>query len=307
MFRYADTADPICPSDGVVIRVEAISIEGGDLINRQLTAPPHGGFVIGYAAAGTVVEVGKSVTDRHVGQRLATFDLSGSHAELRAVVADKTWPVPDCVDIGEAAALPISFGTANHSLFARGKLLEGETVLIQAGAGGVGVAAVQLAHRTGAKVIATVAGRERAERLMALGLDHAIDHRVDDVVSEVMRLTDGNGVDLVVDPVGTTLDASLAALRPEGRLVFVGNAGAGGVTADLWTAMQANQTLHGVFMGTQLLKSDVHASIARLLADAASGNLKVVVAKRFPLEHVAAAHAFAEGGAKLGRILMVPG
>lgn len=252
VFRYVDVADPQCPPDGVVIRVEAISIEGGDLINRRTTTPPHSGFVIGYAAAGTIVEVGKSVTKRHVGQRLATFDLSGSHAELRAVSANKTWLVPDGLDIGEAAALPISFGTANHSLFARGQLLRGETVLIQAGAGGVGVVAIQLAHRAGAKVIATVSGQERVGPLMALGLDHAIDHRKNDVVSEVMRLTDGKGADLVVDPVGTTLDTSLAALRPEGRLIFVGNAGAGEVKAGLWTAMQANQSLHGVFMGRRL-------------------------------------------------------
>lgn len=307
VFRYVDVADPRCPPDGVIIRVEAISIEGGDLINRRLSAPPHDGFVIGYAAAGAVVEIGASVTDRHIGQRLATFDVSGSHAGLRAVSADKTWPVPDDLDIGEAAALPISFGTAHHSLFARGQLSAGEVVLIQAGAGGVGVAAVQLAHRAGARVIATVSGHERAEQLAPLGLDHAIDHRKEDVVSEVMRLTGGQGVDLVLDPVGTTLDASLAALRPEGRLVFVGNAGGGGVKADLWTAMQSNYSLHGVFMGTQLLKPQVQATIAQMLSEAAAGKLKAVVGERFPLAQVATAHGFAESAAKFGRVLMVPG
>lgn len=306
VFEYKDVADPACPSDGVLIRVDAISIEGGDLINRRSSAPPHPDFVIGYAAAGTVIEVGPSVKDRRVGQRLATFDVSGSHAAVRAVAADQTWIVPDDLDIGEAAAVPISFGTAHHALLSRGQLSKDETVLIQAGAGGVGIAAVQLAKRAGARTIATVSGRERAEALFSLGLDHAIDHREEDVASAVMSITAGVGVDLVVDPVGTTLNASLEVLKPEGRLVFVGNAGGDGVKADLWKAMQSNQSLHGVFMGTQLIKPGVHEAVSRILADAAEGSLKVAIAARFPLSEAAAGHAFAEGSTKLGRVILNP-
>jgi NADPH:quinone reductase-like Zn-dependent oxidoreductase len=173
--------------------------------------------------------------------------------------------VPEGLDMPAAAALPIAFGTAHHCLFARGGLKSGETVLIQAGAGGVGIAAIQLAHRAGATVLATVSGAARAEPLLSQGLDHAIDHRSADVIETVLRLTEGRGVDLVVDPVGATLQTSLAALRPEGRLVFVGNAGGSQLSIDLWPALQANQSLFGVFMGTQLEKPDVYRTVSRML------------------------------------------
>ncbi|MFD1330393.1 zinc-binding alcohol dehydrogenase family protein [Methylopila musalis] len=306
VLRYGDVPDPVCPRDGVLIRVEAVAIEGGDLINRASAPPPHPLFVGGYAAAGEVVAVGEAVSDRHVGQTVTSFDLAGSHAELRAVAAGQTWPTPHGLSMAAAAALPIAFGTAHQCLFTRGGLKAGETVLIQAGAGGVGLAAIQLAHRAGATVLATVSGRERAERLAALGLDHAIDHRAADVVAEVMRLTDGRGADLVVDPVGATLGTSLAALRPEGRLVFVGNAGGGGLDLDLWPALQANQSLFGVYMGTQLATPEVHRAVADLLERAASGELTVVVDRTFPLSAAAEAHAHAEGGDVLGRVVLVP-
>lgn len=306
VLRYADVPDPICPIDGVLIQVEAAAIEGGDLINRASMSPPHPAFVVGYAAAGTIVAVGENVTDRHVGQKVTSFDLAGSHAELRAVPASRTWPMPEGLGMAAAAALPIAFGTAHHCLFARGGLRRGETVLIQAGAGGVGLAAIQIAHQAGAIVLATVSGEPRAERLAGLGLDHAIDHRSVDVVDTVMRLTEGRGVDLVVDPVGTTLQASLAALRPEGRLVFVGNAGGSRLTIDLWPALQANRSLFGVFMGTQFEKPDVYSTVSRMLEQAAIGHLEVIVDRTFPLSAAAEAHAYAQSNSILGRIVLAP-
>lgn len=307
VLHYADVPDPVCPSDGVLIRVEAAAVEGGDLINRASAPPPHPAFVIGYAAAGEIIALGENVTNRRVGEKVTSFDLAGSHAELRAVAASRTWPVPEGLAMAAAAALPIAFGTAHHCLFARGGLKRGETVLIQAGAGGVGLAAIQLAHLAGATVLATVSGGERAERLVGLGLDHAIDHRLADVVDTVMRLTEGRGVDLVLDPVGTTLQGSLAALRPEGRLVFVGNAGGGSqLGIDLWPALQANQSLFGVFMGTQLEKPDVHRAVSRMLDLAATGDLEVIVDRTFPLAAAAEAHAYAESNSILGRVVIIP-
>lgn len=306
VLRYAEVPDPACPADGVLIRVEAVSVEGGDLINRASAPPPHPAFVVGYAAAGEIVKVGGDVKNRRVGQKVTSFDLAGSHAELRAVAASRTWLVPQGLDMAAAAALPIAFGTAHHCLFARGGLKRGETVLVQAGAGGVGLAAVQLAHRAGATVLATVSGGGRAGRLVGLGLDHAIDHRSADVVDTVMRLTEGRGVDLVLDPVGATLQGSLAALRPEGRLVFVGNAGGSQLGIDLWPALQANQSLFGVFMGTQLDKPDVYRTVSRMLDSAADGDLKVIVDRTFPLAAAAEAHAYAEVHSILGRVVIIP-
>jgi NADPH:quinone reductase len=307
VLHYVDVPDPVCPKDGVLIRIEAIAIEGGDLINRASAPPPHSAFIMGYAAAGEIIAVGENVSNRHVGQKVTSFDLAGSHAELRAVAASRTWPVPEGLGMAAAAALPISFGTAYHCLFTRGDVKRGETVLVQAGAGGVGLAAIQLAHQAGATVLATVSGHERTERLFGFGLDHAIDHRSVDVVDTAMRLTEGRGVDLVVDPVGSTLQDSLAALSAEGRLVFVGNAGGAQLNVDLWPALQKNQSLFGVFMGTQLEKPDVYATISQMLDRSAAGTLKVIVEKTFPLAAAAEAHAYAESNPILGRVVLSPG
>ncbi|MDX5630383.1 MULTISPECIES: zinc-binding alcohol dehydrogenase family protein [unclassified Brenneria] len=307
VLRYTDVPDPVCPPNGVVIRVETVALERGDLINRASLPPPYPGYVIGYAAAGEVVSVGCDVHDRKVGQKVTSFDVSGSHAELRAVAASKTWLVPKGLDMAVAAALPIAYGTAHHCLFARGDLKRGEAVLIQAAAGGVGSAAVQLAHQAGATVLGTVSGVERGKHLAALGLDHAIDRRRVDVVDTVMRLTEARGVDLVVDPVGTTMQDSLRMLRPEGRLVFVGNAGGPTLQVELWPALQANQSLFGVFMGTQLEKPEVHQTVSRMLEQAADGRLEVLIDRTFPLADAAQAHAYVEGNPTLGRVVLVCG
>src|SRR5208282_4535938 len=210
VLKYEDVPDPECHPKGVVIRVEAVSIEGGDTLNRwhgALLTKPH---VVGYQAGGEIVEVGSEVTNLRVGQKVTTVYNFGSHAALRGVPARNAWPVPKGFDVKLAAAIPVPFGTADDCLFEYGRLKAGETVLVQAGASGVGVAAIQLAKRAGAKVIATASSDERLERLKPLGMDHGINYRRDDVVKSVMGITHNRGVDLVVDPVGgATLQSSL--------------------------------------------------------------------------------------------------
>ncbi|NTE36732.1 zinc-binding alcohol dehydrogenase family protein [Agrobacterium tumefaciens] len=305
VLKYVDVPDPVCGPDEVLIRVEAISIEGGDLINRRSTSQAPR-YVVGYAAAGTVVRVGKDVTTRAVGDKVAAFSLQGSHAELWAVAASRTWLVPTGLDIAKAAALPISFGSAYHSLITRGGLREDETVLIQGAAGGVGLAAVQLARQAGATVIAVASGSERQARLTELGAAFVVDRLEHDIVEEARRLTTGKGVDLVIDPVGSTLQASLCALAPEGRLVFLGNAGGGKLDVDLWQPMQSNQTLHGVFMGSVLERPSVHGTVDELLAAAAAGKIDAVIDRSFALQDAAKAHHYAETAKPLGRVVMTP-
>lgn len=306
VLKYVDIPDPVTGPDDILISVEAISIEGGDLINRRSTPPPHPSWIVGYAAAGTVIAVGSKVISRTVGDRVAAFNMQGSHAERWAVPAERTWLIPDGVDTAEAAVLPISFGTAHHCLFTRGMLRYGETVLIQAAAGGVGLAAVQLASQAGATVIAVASGTQRRSRLLELGADHVVDRAENNVVDSVRQYTHGTGVDLVIDPVGTTLPASLSALAPEGRLVFVGNAGGGSLTVDLWPPMQSNQTLMGVFMGPLFERPEVRASVDDMLQAVAAGRIRVVIDRIFPLANAAAAHEFAETAKPLGRIVMKP-
>ena len=237
---------------------------------------------------------------------MTAFSMQGSHAERWAVPAERTWLIPDGVDAAEAAVVPISFGTAYHCLFTRGMLRHGETVLIQAAAGGVGLAAVQLASQAGATVIAVASGTQRKNRLLELGADHGVDRVENNVVESVLQVTRGTGVNLVIDPVGTTLPASLSALAPEGRLVFVGNAGGGSLTADLWPAMQSNQTLMGVFMGPLFERPEVRASVDEMLQAVAAGRIRVVIDRIFPLANAAAAHEYAETAKPLGRIVMKP-
>ncbi len=306
VLKYVDIPDPVTGPDDILISVEAISIEGGDLINRRSTPPPHPSWIVGYAAAGTVIAVGSKVRSRTVGDRVAAFNMQGSHAERWAVPPERTWLIPDGVDAAEAAVLPISFGTAHHCLFTRGMLRHGETVLIQAAAGGVGLAAVQLASQAGATVIAVASGTQRRSRLLELGADHVVDRAENNVVDSVRQYTHGTGVDLVIDPVGTTLPASLSALAPEGRLVFVGNAGGGSLTVDLWPPMQSNQTLMGVFMGPLFERPGVRASVDNMLQAVVAGRIRVVIDRIFPLANAAAAHEFAETAKPLGRIVMKP-
>lgn len=190
--------------------------------------------------------------------------------------------------------------------FPRGQLAEGETVFVQGGAGGVGAAAIQLASRNGAEVFSTISGTERIAKMKDLGLTKAIDHRLTDVHDAIMNLTDNRGVDLAIDPIGSTLRTSLSVLWPGGRLVFVGNAGRSSLEVYLWQALQANKTLIGVFMGTELDKPDVHASVAHMLNRAAAGELEVLIDRTFSLANVAEAHAYAENNPVLGRVILHP-
>lgn len=306
VLKYVDVPDPVAGPDEILISVEAISIEGGDLINRRSTPPPLPSWIVGYAAAGTVVAVGSKVRNRRVGDRVTAFSMQGSHAERWAVPEERNWLIPDGVDMAEAAAVPISFATAHHCLFTRGMLRNGETVLIQAAAGGVGLAAVQLASQAGATVIAVASGTERISSLHELGADYVVDRAKNNVVGSVRQYTHGTGIDFVIDPVGTMLPASLSALASEGRLVFVGNAGGDNLTVDLWPPMQSNQTLMGVFMGPLFERPGVRTSVDNMLQAVAPGRIRVVIDRIFPLANAAAAHEYAETAKPLGRIVMKP-
>ncbi|WP_404420313.1 zinc-binding alcohol dehydrogenase family protein [Thalassospira australica] len=306
VLEYKEVPDPQPGPSDVLIRVEAISIEGGDLLNRRSTPPPAPDHIGGYATAGTVIAIGNAVTRRKVGDRVTGFQNDGSHAALRALPENQTWIIPDGVDAAKAAALPISFGTAHHCLFARGALQAGQTVLVQAASGGLGIATIQLAKQAGATVIAVSSGSDRLLKLQSLGADHVIDHRNDDVAQAVSGLTGGAGVDLVVDPVGTTLPVSLKALAQEGRLVFVGNAGGSNLTLDLWPALQANQSLLGVFMGTQFVLPHVSITVDHLLSHVAASKLTVFIDRQFPLARAAEAHDYAENHKPFGRVILQP-
>ena len=307
VLRYEDVADPTVKANGLLVQVAAISIEGGDTLNRLGGAMPATPHIVGYQCSGTILEVGSAVTDRTVGQRVVCSMAHGSHAELVAVPSGSTWLVPDGLDLVLAACVPIAFGTADDCLFEFGRLQPGETVLVQAGAGGVGIAAIQLAKRAGATVLATASSTEKLERLAAFGIEHGINYGKDDFADEARRLTDGRGVDLVLDSVGTTLPGSIRALAYRGRISYVGNAGRDPRPVDISALMSGNQSIQGVFLGAELVVGTrAHDNIERLLALVAAGELQVVIDSTFPLAEAAAAHAHLEDRKAFGRVVLVP-
>jgi len=217
--------------------------------------------------------------------------------------------VPDGMDLGIAAAIPIEFGTAHDCLFEFGHLQAGETVLVQAGGGGVGLAAIQLAKRAGATVLATASSDEKLERLKAFGMDHGMNYRTGDFVARTIDLTEGLGANLVVDSVGgQTLEGSVAALAYRGRISWVGNAGREAHVPNLGGLGQKNASLTGVYLGAEMSINPrrCRAMIDGLLADVARGDLKVMIDRTFPLSEAAAAHAHIEGRGAFGRVLLIP-
>ena len=309
VFRYEEMPDPVCQPGGVVIDVKAISIEGGDVLNRAGGEMPSRPHIVGYQCAGVIREAGANVTDRSVGQPVVAVMPFGSHASQVALAAMQTWPVPDGMELMAAACVPIPFGTAHECLFEFGRLKAGETVLIQAGAGGVGLAAVQLAKQAGATVLATASSDEKLERLKEFGLDHGINYKTEDFVARARELSGGRGVDLVVDSVGTTLPGSVAATGYRGRVIQVGNAGRPEDSRlDVSTLSEMSRTLTSVFFGGALMfePQRTRPMVEELLQNVAEGSLRVVIDRTYPLSEAAAAHAYIESRQAFGRVVLVP-
>jgi NADPH2:quinone reductase len=309
VLRYEEVPEPECPDGCVIVDAEAISIEGGDLLARavgQLPAVPH---VVGYLSAGTVSEVAGGVQGRAVGDRVVALNAAGSHAARRAVPAAMTWSIPAGLDAARAACVPVAFGTAYECLFTAGDLAEGQTVLIHAGAGGVGMAAIQLAKRAGATVISTASSDEKLDRLKALGLDHGINYATESFVERANQLTDSRGVDIVIDSIGgQNLVDSVAALGYRGTLVSVGVAARAGSAIEARSLWARNNTLRGVFLGGAILPeyARIHPMIGDMLERVASGELHVEIDRSFPLADAAAAHEYVESRKAFGRVIITP-
>jgi NADPH2:quinone reductase len=309
VLRYEDVPDPSCREGCVLVDIEAISIEGGDLLARASSPPPATPHIVGYLCAGTVVEAGAGVDSPAVGDKVVALSADGSHAEKRVVPAVVTWPVPEGLDPAAAACVPVALGTAQECLFTAASLEQGQTVLVHAGAGGVGMAAIQLAKLAGATVISTASSDQKLERLKPLGLDHGINYASESFVDRVRELTDGRGVDVVLDSVGgKNLVDSIDALAYRGTLVSVGVAGRGGSGVEATSLWTKNNTLRGVYLGGALASEfpRVHQMISDLLGRVASGELHVEIDRSFPLAEAAAAHEYLEGRNAFGRVVMTP-
>ncbi len=279
------------------------TLAGTDL---RMPSAPH---VVGYLAAGTISDVSAGVESRAVGDRVVTLNAAGSHASKRAVPALSTWPIPDGVDAARAACIPVAYGTAQECLFTARNLQAGQAVLMHAGAGGVGMAAIQLAKQAGATVISTASSDEKLERLKEFGLDHGINYASESFVDRTRELTDGRGADVILDSVGgQNLVDSIGALAYRGMLVSVGVAGRAGSNIEARDLWAQNNALRGVFLGGALMTEypRVHAMIADLFGRVADGGLRVEIDRTFPLAEAPAAHAYIESRQAFGRVVMTP-
>lgn len=316
VLRYEDVPDPICGRDQVIVDVEVISLEGGDTLHRArspFVKKPH---IVGYQCAGTVSQVGSNVRDRKRGDRVVAVVPSGSHAERVAADSQLTWLLPDGGDIVDLACVPVAFGTAHEALFAFGSLQRHERVLIHAGAGGVGLAAIQLAKAAGATVLATASSDLKLGRLRELGVEggiHYVAHppsttnreSLSDSVARIVGKPDA--INLVVDSVGgRALQESVACLAYKGRIVNLGIAGRDNVAFHPMALWSKNATLHGLSLMTSLQAEHerTHKVIAECIDRVARKELHVVIARRFTLAEAAAAHAHAEDRTAFGRIVM---
>jgi NADPH2:quinone reductase len=309
VFRYEEVADPECPPGCLLVDAEAISIEGGDLLARaggELPTVPH---VVGYLSAGTVSEVAPGVEGRALGDRVVALNAAGSHAARRAVPAIMTWAIPDGLDAARAACVPVAFGTAYECLFTAGNLAEGQTVLVHAGAGGVGMAAIQLAKRAGATVITTASSDDKLERLKSLGMDHGINYATESFVERTNQLTDSRGVEVVLDSIGgQNLIDSVGVLAYRGTLVSVGVAGRAGSSIEARSLWARNNALRGVFLGGAIVTeyARIHPMIGEMLERVASGELHVEIDRTFPLAEAAGAHEYIESRRAFGRVVITP-
>ncbi|HEX4467579.1 MAG TPA: zinc-binding dehydrogenase [Solirubrobacteraceae bacterium] len=220
-----------------------------------------------------------------------------------------TWAIPDGLDAARAASVPVAVGTAHECLFTAGELSEGQTVLIHAGAGGVGMAAIQLAKQAGATVLATASSDEKLERLKPLGLDHGINYASESFVARAAELTDSRGVDVVLDSIGgKNLTDSVEVLAYRGTLVSVGVAARAGSSIEARSLWGRNNTLRGVFLGGAILPeyTRIHPMIGEMLERVASGRLHVEIDSSFALSDAAAAHEHIESRKAFGRVVLTP-
>jgi len=256
-----------------------------------------------------VREVGAQVKNLRIGDRVVTIAPSGAYAERVAALASTTWVLPSGTDFFQAACVPVAFGTAHEALFALGQLRRGQTVLVHADAGGVGLAAIQLAKAAGAVVLTTASSDAKLARLREFGATYGINYKTSSFADAVTKAIGPDGVDLVIDPVGgKTLQESVTCLKYRGRIVSIGVSGRDDVPFNPVALWGRNGTLIGLGMPTSLQYEydRAYGVIAECVQRVASGELSVIIDKKFVLSDAAKAHQYIEERTAFGRVVLVP-
>ena len=309
VLSYEDAPDPSPTPNQAVVKIEAVGVNFIDIYFRTGLYKSDLPFTNGQEAAGVVTAVGSDVTDLQVGDRVAYAGVAGSYAEHAAVPAARLVKVPDGVTTRDAAAVMLQGMTVHYLTHSTFPLKPGHTALIHAAAGGVGQILVQVAKMRGARVIGTCSTPEKAEKVRQAGADEVILYTEQDFETEVKRITEGQGVDVVYDPVGkSTWEGSLNCLRPRGMAVFFGNA-SGPVPAIEPLALTSRGSL---FMTRPSL---VHYAATReelverasdVLGWVSSGKVKVDIGETFPLSEAAEAQTKLAARLTSGKLLLLP-
>jgi NADPH:quinone reductase-like Zn-dependent oxidoreductase len=330
VLQVQERPDPPVGPGQVRIAVRAAGINFADTLARVGLYPdaPKPPCVLGYEVAGEVESLGEGVEGFSIGDRVFAGTRFGGQAELVAVDAEQVQPLPERLSFEQGAAFPVNYATAHAALVVMGSLCEGNRVLIHAAAGGVGISAVQIARNAGAEIFGT-ASASKHDAIRAQGVTHAIDYRNQDFEAEAMRLSGGEGLDLIMDAQGpTSFRKDYRLLRPGGRLVMYGisensNAGRRDIPATLkslaamptatmpwWKSLMVMNENKGVF-GLNLLKwweqeGSVQRLVEPLMADLQEGRLEPVVAEPFSFEQAGEAHRFIAERRNVGKVVLFP-
>ena len=306
--RLEEAPEPQVQAGQVTIRVRAAGINPADLVrlSGRLGSLPLP-YIPGTDVCGEVETVGSGVNNLKPGQRVFGRALTGGYAERTCLAADEAIPLPANLSFEEGAAIPIPFYTAFHALHNKAAIKSGETVLVSAGGGGVGVAAIQLARIAGARVITTVGSGDKAERVTALGAHIAVNYREQDFVVETQKFTDKKGIDVIIENVASdNLAKDFLAVAPRGRIVVIGTGTgkAADATFPVFAALMKDVTMLGMSL---INAGPAIPEMARVLSGLFSeGKIKAVVSKTYPVAEAAKAmHDLLEARV-FGKLVLTP-
>ena len=308
--EIVEVPDPQAGEGQLLVRVFATALNRADLMQRRGLYPPPPGEsdILGLEWAGEVATVGENAGGFERGDRVFGLCGSGSYAELLAIDHRLAMTIPDVLSFDAAAAIPEAFFTANEALFTLGGLASGESLLVHAGASGVGTAAIQLARRRGARVYATAGSSEKVQRCRDLGTELAVEYRAEDFVQAITRHAGPRPIDVVLDFIGAEyFDRNLSLLRTDGRLLVVGLLGGASVEVDLGEVLRRRLRILGTAMRGRSLDDKV--AITRRFRDDCltcfeSGELSPVIDSVLTFEEVREAHARMEANLNIGKIIL---
>ena len=309
VLELVDVPVPEPKANEAVVKLAASGVNFIDVYQREGRYKVPLPFVLGQEGAGVVTTVGSNVTSLKAGDRVAWTGLLGGYAEYAAVPADRLVAIPAGVTDQQAAAAMLQGMTAHYLCHDTYPLKRGETALVHAAAGGVGVLLVQMAHNIGARVLATVSTEEKAKLAREAGADEIILYTKSDFEAETRRLTNGQGVHVVYDSVGkTTFEKGLNVLRPRGMMVLFGGSSGAVPPLDLIALSQKGSlyvtrpTLVNYIASREELMSRSGAVFAMI----SSGKLKLRIAHTYPLAEAQRAHRDLEGRKTTGKLLLLP-